>query len=84
MEMRRYWIELKDMSASVSRFGITAYSADDALGLLAEYLRRFYREEAPVDVRRIIENIDISSLDADHVLPNMLPTVYRGVWYPMG
>ena len=32
----------------------------------------------------LIEDVDVSTLDAGHVLPNMSPPVRRGVWFPLG
>lgn len=84
MKLTRYWVELKDVPVSYSRFGVTAWSADDALSLIAEYLRHYYQQDRPLDVLRIVENVDVSTLDANHVLPNMLPPIHRSIWYPMG
>lgn len=30
-----------------------------------------------------VENVDISSLDDNHVRPNMGSPIVRGVWFPM-
>jgi hypothetical protein len=30
----------------------------------------------------IIENIDVQLLDKGHVIPNMGPVVFKGVWFP--
>jgi hypothetical protein len=30
-----------------------------------------------------VPNVDVSTLDPGHVLPNMLPPNTRGVWYPI-
>jgi hypothetical protein len=32
--------------------------------------------------RRVIEDVDVSTLDAGHVRPNMGVPVWRGVWWP--
>jgi hypothetical protein len=32
----------------------------------------------------VIEDVDVTTLDANHVLPNMMPPSVRGVWYPIG
>lgn len=83
MKLTRYWIELDGKAAPTNQFGVTAYSTDDALSLIAEYFKRTYQEEAPIKTSRVIENVDVSTLDAGHVLPNMLPPIFRGIWYPM-
>jgi hypothetical protein len=35
-------------------------------------------------VKKCIENIDIRDLDQNHVVLNMNPPVYRGIWYAIG
>jgi len=32
-------------------------------------------------VRKVVENVDVSTLD-DHVRPNMHPPNWRGMWFP--
>ena len=76
--LTRYWIEF-DVEHSHG-YGVTAFTSDDALGLLRE---RVFSDELP-PVARLVEDIDVSSLDAGHVLPNMSPPNRRGVWFPQG
>jgi hypothetical protein len=59
--------------------GITAYDYQDALRLLSKWLIR--GEDLP-RFSRVIEDTDVSTLDADHVLPNAGCPVWRGVWFP--
>ena len=35
-----------------------------------------------IETAEIIENIDIGLLDQGHVVPNMGPVVFKGVWFP--
>ena len=35
-------------------------------------------------IRRIIPDVDVSTLDAGHILPDMAPPNRRGIWFPMG
>ena len=35
-------------------------------------------------IKRMIENVDIRELDQGHVVPNMKPPNWRGVWFPLG
>jgi len=35
-------------------------------------------------IRLLIEDVDVSKLDAGHVLPNIDPPVWRGIWFPRG
>ena len=83
--MHRYWITWDD-SANISPpagvglgCGVTAWNWDDAVQLLHE---RFGHELPPV--ASVIEDFDVSTLDAGHVLPNMGVVVWRGVWFPQG
>jgi hypothetical protein len=93
--LRRFWFEF-DHSELVTeqdgkwpvpgRFsylslgcGITAYDYQDALRLLHKWVIR--GEDLP-RVSRVIEDIDVSTLDSGHVLPNAGCPVWRGVWFP--
>lgn len=85
MELTRYWIKFDwprdEPWAPALGFGVTAYSRDDALSLLQrEYFDRFQRAVPPV--AQIEENVDVATLDERHVLPDMDPPIWRGVWYP--
>ena len=81
--LRRYWLRLA-RSDKLSNLnlgcGITAYTEEDAM-------RIFENEVVPVygnvEIIEAVENIDISTLDSGHVLPNMRAPIYRGVWFPM-
>ena len=59
---------------------MTAYSRDDA----QEILRRQVFGGPIPNVTRMIEDVDASTLDQGHVLPNMEVVVVRGVWFPKG
>jgi hypothetical protein len=62
-------------------FGITAYSYDDALHIL----RKDFTIPADAELSCVIEDVDISTLDTNHVLPNLtVPPSWRGIWYPAG
>ena len=82
----RYWIELDTSEAmflSGFGYGVTAYDYEDALGLLREHLSSFYEKPIALPpVVSVIEDVDVSTLDERHVLPNMGVTVWRGIWYP--
>jgi hypothetical protein len=81
----RFWFKFEHSSALPLSFklgcGVTAYSYDDALILLREKV--FQRNEEIVIVE-CIENIDLTHLDPNHILPNILPPNFRGIWYPLG
>jgi hypothetical protein len=73
----RYWIVL-DEEYQLG-YGVTAADERDALELLRNL--RFKNREMP-PVLRIEEDVDVSTLDPGHVVPNMGPPVWRGIWFP--
>lgn len=77
--VRRFWFEL-DTSQIGLRLGagVTAWDEGDALQLLADAIG-----EMPA-VLSITSDVDVSSLDAGHVIPNMLSPDKRGIWFPAG
>ena len=78
--LTRYWFifDVEDFVSPRSA-GVTAYNLDDANRLLDE---RLFKELRRPPIKSVIENIDVSTLDEGHVLPNIgVPTI-RGVWYP--
>jgi hypothetical protein len=73
--LHRYWFKTREGLG----FGVTAYSIEDALSLLAEIGRPLKLDKHVVEV---IEEVDIRELDQGHVIPNMGPPNFRGVWFP--
>jgi hypothetical protein len=69
--LRRFWFRRPVGSG----YGVTAYSVEDAEQLLA-------RAGLVRDWVEVVEGVDVSSLDAGHVLPNIGLVIFRGVWYP--
>lgn len=61
--------------------GVTAFDYEDALMLLRGKV--FKRGSLP-PIQNVQEDIDISTLDANHILPNMNVPNRRGVWFPQG
>ena len=60
--------------------GVTAYTLDDALYLIREQL--CWGRSLPA-IHAVIEDVNLSTLDRGHVLPNFGVPIFRGVWYPM-
>ncbi|MBU6122593.1 hypothetical protein [Hymenobacter siberiensis] len=83
VHLTRYWMEvqLPEGQLHPRHFGVTAYSLDDALSLL--HASAAYTLPTPPVVVQAWPEIDVSTLDLDHVLPNMLPPNRRGVWFPI-
>jgi hypothetical protein len=61
--------------------GVTAYDEDDARRLVRE---RVFAGGVLPPIGKAIEDIDISTLDDEHVRPNMGVPIRRGVWFPKG
>ncbi|TKR33562.1 hypothetical protein FCE95_04510 [Luteimonas gilva] len=60
--------------------GITAYDHSDALSIFEEKVQSIYPQ---LQITEAIEDVDIRSLDAGHVLPNMGLVTNRGIWFPL-
>lgn len=78
LRLHRYWFVFAD--PNVPCCGVTAWTKDDAMSIVRH--RLFEGED--FRVTDIIEDVDVSTLDANHVLPNMAPPNLRGVWFPLG
>lgn len=83
----RFWIEFEQTiddqppPGTLIGVGVTAVDRDDALRLVAE---RVFEGEPLPPIKGLRTDVDLSTLDAGHVIPNMEPPVRRGVWYPRG
>ena len=85
--LHRYWL-IFDVAGEVhvpSRLrlgcGVTAYDRNDAMNILE---REVFGGGLVPKVIQTIEDVDVSTLDENHVLPNMETVTLRGVWYPKG
>jgi hypothetical protein len=84
VNLRRFWFRFESLppyNALGPGCGVTAYTYDDAIAILRAAV--FKNEEVP-PIRDVIEDVDVSSLDQGHVIPNIDPPVWRGVWFPKG
>ncbi len=85
--MVRFWFQFEfDSKTSVSPgliigCGITAFDYSDAIVILEQKV--FNNRKLP-PIKEVTKNIDISTLDSEHVLPNMNPPNNRGIWFPLG
>jgi len=73
--LHRHWFRTKQHL----RFGVTAYSIEDAKSLVHDAARRI---GSSCEVIEIVEDIDVRELDQNHVVPNMGLPNFRGVWFP--
>ena len=83
----RFWIEFEHTMedqpppGTLIGVGVTAVDQEDALRLVAE---RVFKGDPLPPIKRLRADVDVSTLDEGHVIPNMEPPVRRGVWYPRG
>ncbi len=75
--LRRFWLPIADRLG----IGVTAESRAEAEAL-AQQAAAQLRLPLPLDVSSIVEDVDIRDLDQNHVIPNMGPPDFRGVWFP--
>jgi hypothetical protein len=74
--LRRFWFETAD-KFSCPGIGVTAYSREDAEQLIqAEETLKHY------ELVSVVDDVDIRSLDQNHIVPNIGPVNFRGIWYP--
>ncbi len=79
--MIRYWLTFSGLDTPHPinlGCGVTARSYDDAMVLV----QAAFPDLAVGSPATVVENIDISTLDAKHVLPNVGNVLARGVWWP--
>ena len=85
--MIRYWIKFNLEDVADPPFGIklgcgvTALSKYDALKLVEEMV---FFDKATPPISSIIDDIDLTSLDENHIIPNMSSPIMRGIWFPLG
>ena len=75
--LHRYWFDTKGKGHL--GFGVTAYSVEDAKVLVDEAAKRL---GLSAQVNEVVEDVDVRDLDQNHVVPNMGPPNFRGVWFP--
>jgi hypothetical protein len=80
-ELRRFWLKFdgSDMRHGLG-CGVTAWTEDDALQIVQSDVLG----GAPIPAFILRADVDISMLDAGHILPNMESPNWRGIWYPRG
>ena len=87
MKLHRDWFRFHDIASipailrSPLGYGVTAWTEDDALSLLRDAL---FQGGKPSGVAAITIDVDVSTLDSGHILPNMEPPIWRGIWFPRG
>ena len=74
--LQSYWIESPTIGFGL---GVTAYSRYDAFKLLGEAGFMLSPDNPDVSV---VEGVGVSDLDTNHVVPNIGPLFFRGIWHP--
>jgi hypothetical protein len=80
--LHRYWITFtRSSQPSVLNLGcgVTAFTEEDARRLLAQEI---FPNFGPREVLNVVEDVDVSTLDEGHVLPNIGIVSDRGIWFP--
>jgi len=87
MTLHRYWIKFDPSSENryVNRVklgcGVTAFDFDDAIQILEEII--FLDDKTPA-ILSVVEDVDVSSLECNHVRINMDNPAAGGIWFPLG
>ena len=80
--LHRFWLTVADDgNTSPVGYGVTAFDEADALDILGRVV--FAGRFLP-NVLEVRADVDVRDLDRGHVVPNMNPPNWRGVWYPKG
>lgn len=81
--LKRFWFKFSapPLGSVNLGCGVTAYDYNDALKLLRDKI--FAGREMPI-IAEVIEDVDVATLDKNHVIPNMEAPVIRGIWFPKG
>ena len=80
--LRRFWFKLSSNGMpSVLNIGcgITAYDMNYAWAFLS---RDVFPALGEREVLEVVVDVDVSTLDQTHVIPNMAAPSNRGVWFP--
>lgn len=80
--LRRYWfsfVRTDSISSLGLGCGVTALSRLDAERLIKEMVFPLLGEG---EILTVVEDIDVNSLEKNHVFPNIGNPAARGVWFP--
>ena len=70
-----FWFPLSEKLG----IGVTAYTENDAIEMAIECKNKYYPEQK---LDKPIIGITVAELDKGHVVPNMGPINFLGVWFP--
>lgn len=72
--LKRFWFKTEPPTG----YGVTA----ESLAAAEQLLKDHGYPHSGQRVIEVVENIDMATLDQNHVLPNAGPVVVRGIWFP--
>ncbi len=86
-KLTRYWIsfdvsEIKEKlsdSNLVLGCGVSAYTEEDAIFLFKD---KIVQNQQMPEIKSIVSDVDVSTLDKGHVISNMGVVSIRGIWFP--
>ena len=73
--LHRYWFTVPGHIG----VGVTAHSVGEAVALARDVCAQL---DWPFDPGAVTEDVDVRDLDQNHIVPNIGPVNFRGVWYP--
>jgi hypothetical protein len=85
--LRRFWftfkLTIRDLypPGVLMGCGVTSLDEEDAIRILREKV--FVSHPFPA-IKSVAADIDLTTLDQGHVIPNMTDPSVRGVWFPIG
>lgn len=83
--LHRYWFRWAEDARTDARVGgglgcgVTALSVEDAKKLIETVA---LQGQPLPPIAEVVKDVDVRTLDAGHVLPNMGDPSRRGVWFP--
>ncbi len=84
--LKQFWFIIYPQDKFGPRnIGVSANTLIEAKSIVLETLTKINYPnitQSQIENVEIIENVDIQSLDQNHVIPNMGVVVFKGVWFP--
>lgn len=81
---RRFWFtfaSLEHPTALALGCGVSATSYEEAISFMRSQI---FKAEPLPEIASVIEDVDVSTLDRGHVIPNMESPLVPGIWFPKG
>lgn len=86
--LKRFWFQFDSTDGELPPgfklgCGVTAFGYEDAISMVRERFSNAFGASLPT-ILNCIEDVNVSALDENHVIPNMNPPKLRGIWFPRG